>query len=295
MIAELDAEVHHRPAAGMMHGTLALARLHPDIVHVHMTAAELAAWVSQSATRAPVVATRHFARPRGSSPPARIAARLASRSITIEIATSRYVADIVGGRSRVIYHGVPDQPAASLDTSRVVMLQRLEVEKATDVGIRAWAESRLSEDGWRLVVAGEGEQRPKLERLAGDLGVGASVDFVGPVDDTAGLLDGAAAFLAPASVEAFGLSVVEAMAHALPVVAAAGGGHLETVGDVGLLFPPGDARAAGAHLRTLAADPGTRREIGACLRRRQQERFTLVQHLDELESLYRELCPIPVE
>jgi glycosyltransferase involved in cell wall biosynthesis len=288
MTAELDPGIHRRAAGGLVPGTAALAgQRGADVVHVHMTAAEVAAWLARPFERAPIVATRHFARDRGSSTAARTVARITSRAIAVDIAISRFVADSISGPSRLIYHGVSDRPAAPLESSTVVMVQRLDTEKATDVGIRAWAASGLGASGWRLAVAGEGALRPELEALADDLGVTASVDFLGAVDDTDGLLAGAAAFLAPAPAEPFGLAVVEAMAHGVPVVVAAGGAHLETAGNDGLSFPPGDALAAATHLRALADDMGMRRRTGERLRQRQQERFSLASHLDELEALYR--------
>ena len=268
MAAELHPTVTHRAAAGVAAGASALARQRgTDIVHVHMTAAEAAAWLARPLQRAPIVATRHFARDRGSSTAARALARLTSRAITVDVAISRYVADSISGPSRLIHNGVADQPQASLESRTVVMLQRLDDEKATDVGISAWASSELAGEGWHLAVAGVGRAKPQLARLAADLGVTSSVEFLGAVDDTAGLLAGSAIFLAPAPAEPFGLAVVEAMAHGIPVVAAAGGAHLETVGDDALLFSPGDAAEAAGHLRQLASDAGLRHRIGERLRR----------------------------
>lgn len=292
MAAELDRAVAHRAAAGVCSGAAALVRQRGvDIVHVHMTAAEAAAWLARPFQRAPVVATRHFARDRGSSTAARALARLTSRAITVDVAISRYVATSISGPSRLIYNGVADQPQASLESRTVVMLQRLDDEKATDVGISAWSSSGLAGEGWRLAVAGVGRAQPQLASLAADLGVTSSVDFLGAVDDTTGLLSGSAVFLAPAPAEPFGLAVVEAMAHGLPVVAAAGGAHLETVADDALLFPPGDAAAAAGHLHQLGRDAELRQRVGERLRRRQQERFSLAHHLDELEALYRSVQP----
>ncbi len=291
MTAELVPEVRHRPGSGLASGTVALMRAgRADVLHVHMTAAEVAAWLSHPVTRAPVVATRHFAAGRGSGAIARAVARVAARSIVADIAISRFVADSISGPSVLLYHGVDERPAASLGSPVVVMLQRLDAEKAGDVGLRAWARSGLPDEGWRLLVAGSGAQRSRLESLSAELGATSSVDFLGSIDDTDSLLDGSSIFLAPAPAEPFGLSVVEAMAHGLPVVGAAAGAHLETLGDDGLLFGPGDVDTAAAQLRRLADDPGLRHRVGGQLRRRQQERFVLARHLDELEAVYRDVA-----
>jgi glycosyltransferase involved in cell wall biosynthesis len=290
MRAELPPQVSIRGARTVAGTAVALlGRRDADLVHVHMTAAEIAAWLVHPVVRAPIVATRHFPAERGSSPPARMVARWASRSLARDVAISRFVAEQVGGPSELIPNGVADRPQAPLDNPVVLVLQRLAPEKEPDVGLRAWAQSRLAEQGWRLVIAGSGELAGSLVRLAGELGVSDSVEFVGRVRDTDSLLAESSIFLATAPGEPFGLSVVEAMAHGLPVVAAAGGGHLETLAESGVLFPPGDAGAAATGLAELAGSERRRVEMGRVLRRRQQELYSLDLHVDRLEGLYREV------
>jgi glycosyltransferase involved in cell wall biosynthesis len=255
-----------------------------------MTTAEGAAWLSRPLQRAPIVATRHFAAERGSSTAARTLARVTTRVISQDIAISNFVAETIASPSVVIPNGVADRDQAPLDSPTVVMLQRLDTEKAPDVGIRAFALSGLADEGWHLVVAGQGTLRSSLLSLVDELGMTRSVDLVGHVAETDELLAGASVLLATAPREPFGLSVVEAMAHGLPVVAADGGAHTETVGNDGLLFPPGDPRAAATALRRLADDRTLRHAVGTALRRRQQDRFTLSRHIDRLEQLYFEIA-----
>jgi glycosyltransferase involved in cell wall biosynthesis len=78
------------------------------------------------------------------------------------------------------------------------------------------------------------------------------------------------------------------MAFALPVVAAGGGGHMETVGQVdgAALFPPGDARTAGVLLADLASDPVRRQQYGDRFRLAQQQRFTLSRQVDQILEAY---------
>jgi glycosyltransferase involved in cell wall biosynthesis len=95
--------------------------------------------------------------------------------------------------------------------------------------------------------------------------------------------------MAPGHLDGFGLSVVEAMAHGVPVVAARAGGHLETLADEGLLFPPGDPAAAARELVRLQEDPSFRRSVGSALRRRQRDLFSLPRHVDRLEAVYRQV------
>ena len=168
------------------------------------------------------------------------------------------------------------------------MLQRLEEEKAPEAGLRAWAESGLGREGWRLLVGGSGRLAAAARRECERLAVSDSVRFLGHVGDTDALLRETSVMIAPAPGEPFGLAVVEAMAHGIPVVAAAGGAHLETLGADGLLFVPGDASGAASWLRRIAEDVPWRREVGARLRSRQQLLFSLDTHASRLERSTRQ-------
>src|SRR4029077_16599293 len=119
----------------------------------------------------------------------------------------------------------------------------------------------------RLQIAGEGALRGSLEHLATTLGVGGAVDFLGRREDVGSLMTTAAVLLAPRPDEGYGLTVLEAMAAGLPVVAAASGGHLETVGVVpdAPLFQPHDSGDAGRLLARLARDPARRDTYGKSL------------------------------
>ena len=263
-----------------------------DVVNTHMTGAELAAAVA--GVRAPVVSTRHFASSRGNRSLTRPLVRWSTRRVDAQISVSQYVADRVDGTSTVVLSGVrPDPglvPAAGRRRS-VLVAQRLEREKDTDVALRAFASSRLHHQGWSLLVAGDGALRGQLEDLAARLGLGVAVEFLGHRNDVWELMRTSAVLLAPRRDEAFGLSVVEAMARGLPVVAAGSGAHLETVGSVpgAALFAPGDAEAAGRALEQLASSESTREQYGAQLQAAQRDRFTVEQQARRTEAVYREV------
>lgn len=264
-----------------------------DVINVHMTAAEVAAALAVRVRSVPVVSTRHFAGTRGSSSrPARWLTAATARHIRAQIAVSSYVAGHVEGASTVVHTGVPEQDAghsARERLPRVLVAQRLEVEKATDVAIRAFAVSGLARQGWRLQVAGSGALRPSLERLADECGTGGAVDFLGHRSDVDTLMEEAAVVVAPCDREALGLTVVEAMAHGLPVVASAAGGHLETVGATpgAVLFPAGDHVAAGSALRELALDADRRESYGRDLRKVQRALFTIDTQVAGTDAVYR--------
>jgi glycosyltransferase involved in cell wall biosynthesis len=276
-----------------------------DIVNSHMTAADLGAAFALALLRnaPPLVSTRHFAAPRGRLGPMPIDAFL-GRRIRAEIAISRAVAAATGRPSTVVHSGVPDVPdgpgtsstanaetaAGELRPNRertVLMAQRLESEKRTDLGIRAFAASALGEHGWRLQIAGEGAERAALESLADELDVEA--EFLGFRDDLAERFRTAGLLLAPCTVEGLGLTVIEAMAAGLPVVAADAGGHTESLEglDPRALYAPDDPHAAARNLRSLAADDDGRAALGAAGRRRQRAEFTLTAQVAGTDAVYR--------
>lgn len=296
MAAESSGRVVHRPAATVwqtLRAVRSVARGGPDVVHAHMTAGEAASVVALVGTRVPVVATRHFGQGRGRNAALRALTTLLARRIDAQIAISGYVAERVEGRCTVVHPGVPEQPDAlpAADRSRTVLVvQRLEAEKATDDALRIFARSGLAESGWRLEVAGSGSQLPALQQLAHDLGIEAHVSFLGHRTDVPELMRRGGLLIAPCPSEGLGLTVVEAMAAGLPVVAAAAGGHLETLSGLpgAVLYDPetGLDEAAG-RLAELAADPAARDAGARALQQAQRSRFTLARQAEATDAVYR--------
>jgi glycosyltransferase involved in cell wall biosynthesis len=289
MARTLGSSVRHVSGSTLQAAAKALVRFRGqcDLVHAHMTTAEFAAVATVPFHRAKVVTTRHFAALRGSTDPARIAGRVLVRGLAAQISISQFVADSIHEPSVIIPNGVPHAVAATRGTHRVLVAQRMEAEKDTHLALEAWAKSRLAEQGWTLAFAGRGSQESSLRGRARDLGVDKSVEFLGFVDDLNSELDDASIFLATALAEPFGLSVAEAMAKGVPVVASAAGAHRETVGAVApeLLFEPGDSDACAELLRRVAEDH-TKVPWGARLRACQQAEFSLDGHVVRLLSLY---------
>ncbi|GMA24869.1 hypothetical protein GCM10025864_26280 [Luteimicrobium album] len=300
MRSESGRDVTAEPASGLTTTVGAVARLGTaaDIVHVHMTAAEVAAALAAPLARlhgrrlAPVVTTRHFARGRGSGPAGTLTATVARHPVRAQIAISAYVAEHVDGAATVVRPGVDtvDDARPAAGRSRVVLLaQRLEAEKDGDVGLRAFAASGLAADGWQLHVAGDGALRPGLEALAAGLRIDGATRFLGHRQDVPALMDDAALLLAPCRVEGLGLSVLEAMSRGLPVVAADAGGHTELLAGLadGALFRPGDTLGAGTALRALATDPDRRDAYARAEQARQRADFTLDAQVGATDAVYR--------
>lgn len=265
----------------------------PDILHTHMSQADLVGWVDRRTRgrRARHVSTRHFAGLRGGNALSRAVFRRVAPTMAAQIAISKFVAESVEPPVDLVYSGVDSSDAAADRGRFVLAAQRLEPEKQTAEVIEAWALSQGPHLGWTLRIAGDGSEREQLETLARTRGVDKSIEFLGHRSDMPALLGSAAMVVAPTPREGLGILVLEAMAEATPVVASAGGGHLETVGAVApeLLYAPGDPAAAARVIDALLADATLRTTVGETLRSLQRERFSLEQQVAGTRAVYERI------
>jgi glycosyltransferase involved in cell wall biosynthesis len=141
----------------------------------------------------------------------------------------------------------------------LVHIGRLMRYKSADVAVRALAHVRRALPQARLVMAGDGPDRARLERLAARLGLADAVEFRGFVShaDKVDLLWRSHVLLNASPKEGWGLTVLEANACGVPVVASRRPGLVDSVRDrdTGILVPYGDAAAFGAAALELLSDP----------------------------------------
>lgn len=158
--------------------------------------------------------------------------------------------------------------------------------------LRAFARLRSARPDTRLLVIGDGPQRPELQALAGSLGLGDAALFTGTRGDIPRLLRAMDVFVLPSRREALPLAILEAMAAGLPVVATRVGGVPETIEDnaTGLLVPAGDSEALGAGLARLADAPELRARLGLAGRAHFRAGFTVHHMVRAVEALYDELA-----
>lgn len=163
-----------------------------------------------------------------------------------------------------------DGPSTSpiADDRRVLLfLGRLHPTKGLETLLRAWARVFRSVPSWRLVLAGydEGHYRARLTALGGELGLGDSLSFTGPVagDDRERLLTGAQVLVLPSPSENFGFVVPEALARGVPVIATEGApwSSLKTEG-CGWWIPVGVEPLAATLAEALSRSPDTLRDMG---------------------------------
>jgi glycogen synthase len=202
-------------------------------------------------------------------------------------------------RCSVIYNGLEppatDPPPPPFEPPVVLCLGRIVRDKGFDVAVRAFARVVERHPSARLRIAGDGPERPALEALAGELGIGDSVELCGwvtPERVPALIADATVVAMPSRWQEAFGLVALQAAQVARPVVAARVGGLPEVVvdGETGLLVPSEDPERLAAAIAELLASPERCGSLGAAARRRAIESFSFERYVDDHERVYARLA-----
>jgi glycosyltransferase involved in cell wall biosynthesis len=137
----------------------------------------------------------------------------------------------------------------------------------------------------------EGAYQGELERLAERLGVADRIVFAGHVPDAAARVAELDVFVLPSHAEGLSMGLLEALAHARPVVATPVGGTPEVVrdGETGLLVPPRDPQALAAAVRRLLDDPELGRRLGEAGRKLVREHHSADVQAERVLALYDEV------
>lgn len=167
---------------------------------------------------------------------------------------------------------VPPLLGGRTNQSRVVSAGRLHPAKGYDVLVEAMAQ--LGQRTPAPIAEIYGAPQKGYERYAGDLTaraneMGRAVRFMGHVPQPWNQWNGAAAYVQPSRHEPFGISIIEAMAAGLAVIASAVDGPSEIIEHerTGLLVPPGDASALAKAIDRLLDDPALATMLGCAGRR----------------------------
>lgn len=191
---------------------------------------------------------------------------------------------------RVIYCGIDSvaytpEAGTRAPSPLFVYLGRLKRYKRVDLIIQAFA--RLGDPRARLEIAGGGDYRPALERLAESLDLGDRVRFLGRIseDEKLALMRRAWALAFTSPKEGWGITNLEAAACGTPVIASNSPGIRESVrdGETGYLVPHGDVEALKGAMARIAASPDLVEALGAA-GRRFAEQFTWERSADETEA-----------
>jgi glycosyltransferase involved in cell wall biosynthesis len=262
-----------------------------DVIHAHWGVPGALAVAMRPLLRRPVVVTVHGSDLHEESAPP-LVRRLtgwAVRRADAVIAPSPHFLErcreLRGGHDEGCHwvpHGVQAPPRHLLEAAwerrarggKVVVatVGRLIAERRHALLIQALARLRGEASRFELVVVGDGPERPRLERLAADMGLAEFISFHGelPVDAVAAHLERADVYVSATAAETFGLATVEAAAWGLPIVTTGVGfpGELVADGQTGAVVPPDDESALAGALAPLLQRPELRVSWGRAMRQR---------------------------
>jgi glycosyltransferase involved in cell wall biosynthesis len=184
-------------------------------------------------------------------------------------------------------------PSTAHEELVVGTIGRLSMEKGLDILLKATALLARERPNMKVVIAGEGPERGKLERMAKSLGIEANVSFLGEIayDHVPSTLATFDIFAMPSLAEGFGVAAIEAAAMGIPVV----GSDVHGIPDVvdhdrtGLLVPPGDEHALAQAITRLAEDVQLRRSMGEQARAFVAERYDWKENAAQMERIYNDM------
>jgi glycosyltransferase involved in cell wall biosynthesis len=288
-----------------------LRRNEIDLVHAHMYRAEVVGTRAAVAAGTPVImATVHSSRVRPPEDVAALAALTPAMDRLIVPSDSIMAKVRAEGRGAARFAVIPNgvdlsrfaapPPPCSLrreiavppEAPLIGVVARLEPEKGHAHLLEAWPRVAAAvPDAW-LVIVGEGSEcqalRARVEGMPAD--AARRVVFTGRRDDVAALTAELSVAVLPSLREAQGISLLEAMARRVPVVASAVGGIPEVVtyGVDGLLVAPAHADALADALVRLARSPALRRRLGEAGYATVRDRFSIEAQVRRIQELYDE-------
>jgi phosphatidylinositol alpha-mannosyltransferase len=270
-----------------------VAAFQPDVVHLHEPFAPVLGWATLWAHQFPTVGTFHRS---GDGPAMRYGApvmRALGRRLDVAVAVSLAAADTlkraVGRDSEILFNGFETERFVASPRERSVetvlfYVGRLEERKGVGTLIEATREHNArGAKPWRLVIAGDGGDRNRLEALAAH---DPRVVFLGRVSDAQkrSWLRRVHALVAPSSHgESFGLVLLEGMASETLVVASDITGYREAAGGHATLFHPGDAHSLELAVESALREDSEERTRSA---REYSDRWSMAKLMDEYELRY---------
>ena len=283
-----------------------------ELVHTHGSRANLAGAILRSTCGRPVVSTIHsdyrldyMGRPLAAATYG-VLNVLALRRIKYHVGVSDAMRDLLISRrfpretTFAIYNGLDfsrepkrhDRAAfcarvgADVAPGDIVVGAAARLDPVKDLAtlVRGFAAAREGHPELKLIIAGEGPERPALEALAEELGVRGAVTLAGWLDDME-------EFYSALDINSLS-SLSETFPYALTEGAASAVGGIPRLiedGKTGFLFAPGDWEKLGARLAQLASDPGLRERLGAAVHERAAREFSVEATCREQRAVYEEI------
>ena len=272
-----------------------------EIVHAHVARDYPLAALATGRSQAPLILTRHVLFPLNRIH--KLTLRRTARVIAVSqaVAESLYTTSIFAREKIVTIHNGIDvarfagtaKDSATDRKLRVGMVGHIAPIKGQEDFVRAAAIVRAHRDDVEFIIAGADKSHSRensvaLDKLISDLKMEHAIKLIGWVDDVASLLSTLDLFVSSARSEPFGLSIVEAMAAGVPVVATASEGAREIIEDdqTGRLVSVGDVEAMGATIIELLDDPTERKRLADNALANVQEKFSLDRMVERTIQVY---------
>ena len=180
---------------------------------------------------------------------------------------------------------------ATDDDLLILSMARLAPDKGLEYLITAATSLFRTERRFRIVIAGDGPERARLEELARSLDVADRVNFLGFREDVSDLLAASDLVVLPSLREGLSIALLEAMAAGKPIVATSIGSHRELAcqAEIARLVAPADATALSEAILQVWGDPALRTRLGASARTLFNSRYTEERMLNSYKQLYLDL------
>jgi L-malate glycosyltransferase len=284
-----------------------------DLVHANEAHAVTAAWLARAHRRIPFLISRRVGYPLGKNWITRSRYAAATRILPISnwVAERLTSSGIPREKMSVVYEGVeiPNLPppevrrearafwGVSDDSPILGCVGVLLPDKGQDLLIRVLAELRSEFPRARLLLAGDGPDRPRLEQLAAKLGTSDAVIFAGFVKAMEPVYAALDVFLFPSRFEGLGTSLLAAMSYAVPSIAFSCCAFGEIIEDhtSGILIDAGDQPGLRNAAASFLRDPLGARQVGQFARTRIEEKFSARKMVDEMIRVYQSCAPKPLE
>ncbi len=272
-----------------------------DVVHTHNTYPHIYASIAARLARVPVVVnTRHGQRAGHgwkSRTQFRWASHLVDRIVTVSDDAANLCINVDGiapKKIRRIWNGIDLKDfafAGPVDRPVAISVARLSAEKDFETLLRAVSHVVSCVPDFRLKIVGDGPERARLERLINELGLNEFVELMGERTDVPDLLREAGFFVSSSLTEGISLTLLEAMAVGLPVIATAVGGNPEIVlpEKTGYLVPASNPQALAEAIVTLCRQQPAWFRMGCEGRDRVVQNFDVSRMVRDYEQLYGEL------
>ncbi len=201
---------------------------------------------------------------------------------------------VPANRVRLVHNGIDwtrFSRTGPLGDGPAILVARLVPEKDLPNLLAATAQVVSREPAFRLQIAGDGPCLPETRQMIAEQGLDQHVQLLGERRDVPELLQQASLFVLPSLTEGISLTLLEAMASGLPVVATRVGGNAEVVehGRTGLLVPASDAGQLAEAILQIAGDRELAQRFGAAGRERVQQLFDATHMVRQYEAMYREV------